>query len=99
MQLSIKKYAISSIFALNLNGKYTVTPTVTVIIVTACLKNISSRTSFDFLVTRDYDRYFYHYISVTFVVTDKNVMKNNSVTDNVPLHLPLPLLSVTYAYY
>ena len=35
MQRYIEKYAVTSIVTLNCNGKYTVTPTVTVIIVTA----------------------------------------------------------------
>jgi hypothetical protein len=39
MQRYIEKYAISSIVRLNSSGKYTVTATVSVTFVTACLKN------------------------------------------------------------
>ncbi len=48
MHFYIKKYAATLIVPLNCSGKYTVTPYVTVIIVTACLKNIGLRISLHF---------------------------------------------------
>ena len=86
MQRYIEKYAVTSIVTLNCNGKYTVTPGVTFIIVPPA-KKYSVTGIVTFLVTRDRVRYFCRHIFIYNVKCDG---KSNGKS-NGPSHASLKI--------